>query len=140
MRDARIPPPRRRWLLRSLPLLGLTLTGWGCQQPPYYFYYGTGAPACVPVVPAPSVPINTGGEPPTEVIEGGTSSSDVAPAAATVVGPRGSSRVVVSEPDSRPRSSWRLKPDPAPVVATTSVEGGIAVPDSSTDGGPTVKQ
>jgi hypothetical protein len=140
MRHAPIPPPRHRWLWRALPLLGLTLTGWGCQQPPYYFYYGYGAPACVPVVPAPAVPVNSGNEPPAEVIEGGTSSSDVPAAAAMVVGSGTSSRVVVSQPDSRPRASWRLKPDPAPVVATTSIEGGIAVPDTNPGGDSTVKR
>ncbi len=45
MRQARFLPPRRRWLSRVMPLLGLVLTGWGCQQPPTYFYYGSGSPA-----------------------------------------------------------------------------------------------
>lgn len=132
MRRAPILPRRQRWLWRSLPLLGLTLTGWGCQQPPCCYYYGQGAPACVPVVPATPMPVNGNNLPPIEVIEGGSISSDVAPATTTISDSASPRRVVVSEPTSRHRPAWRLSPDPEPMVATTSVEGGIP---TTSDGG-----
>ena len=126
MRQARFLPPRRRWLSRVVPLLGLVLTGWGCQQPPTYFYYGYGAPACVPVVPAPTASVNSkAGGPPTEVIEGGMTSAESPAAPRPSSGrrhPRGSWS---ASPRSRTRTAWRRNPDPDPVVATTSVEGGV---------------
>ncbi len=132
MRQARFLPPRRR-LLRFVPLLGLILAGWGCQQPPYAFYYGYGAPACVPVVPAPAPAVNGKvGEPPTEVIEGGTTSADSAVRTTTVVGSASGTtpRVVVSEPDDRPRSMWKPNPRPDTDIATT-VEGAVSSANSS---------
>jgi hypothetical protein len=107
-------------------MLGLALTGWGCQQPPSYFYNGSGAPACVPVVPAPAVPVNgKPGGPPTEVIEGGMTSAADPGRTTTVIGSEAPPRVVVSETDSRPRTTWLPNPNADPVVATTSVEGAI---------------
>ena len=132
MRQARFLPPRRR-LLRSVPLLGLVLAGWGCQQPPSFFYYGSGAPACMPVVPAPAPAVNGKvGEPPTEVIEGGTTSADSAARTTTVVGSASgtSPRVVVSDPDNQPRSMWRPNPRPDTDIATT-VEGAVSSSNSS---------
>ena len=126
MRQAHSPLPHRRRLSRTAALLGLVLMGWGCQQPPYYFYYGYGAPACVPVVPAPAAPANgKAGEPPTEIIEGGTSSIDAPARTTTVIGSQTPTRVVVSEPDGRPGGSWRRNPNPEPTIAT-SVEGGVS--------------
>lgn len=138
MRRAPILPRRRRWLWRSLPLLGLTLAGWGCQQPPCCFYYGQAAPACVPVVPAAPMPVNGQAAPPTEVIEGGSISSDVAPTTTTITDSTSPRRVVVSQPTSRQRSAWRLKPEPDPVVATTSVDGGV--PTTSSGGNSSVNR
>jgi len=127
MRQAHSPSPRRRRLSRIAALLGLVLTGWGCQQPPYYFYYGYPAPACVPVVPAPAATANgKAGEPPTEIIEGGTTSVEVPGRTTTVIGSETPPRVVVSEPDNRPLGSWRRNPNPEPAIAT-SVEGGTSV-------------
>jgi hypothetical protein len=121
-------------LSRIAALLGLVLTGWGCQQPPYYYYYGYGAPACVPVVPAPAAPVNgSGGEPPTEIIEGGTSSVDAPARTTTVIGSQTPTRVVVSEPDNAPRGSWRRNPNPDAAIAT-SVEGGVSTSSESTVG------
>jgi hypothetical protein len=118
--------------LRVLPLLGLVVTGWGCQQPPHYFYYGYGAPPCVPVVPAPAPTVNgKAGEPPTEVIEGGTTSVGAPGRTTTVVGSEKSPHVVVSETDSRPRSSWRRNTDPEPTAATVNIEGAISSSNSS---------
>ncbi len=137
MRQAHSPSPRCRRLSRTAALLGLILTGWGCQQPPYYYYYGYGAPACVPVVPAPATPVNgSGGEPPTEIIEGGTSSVDAHARTTTVVGSQTPTRVVVSEPDNESRVSWRRNPNPNPDPAiATSVEGGTTI-----SGDPTVNR
>ena len=130
MRQARFLPPGRRRFSRFVPLLGALLAGWGCQQPPYFFYYG--APACVPVVPAPAPPVNgKAGEPPTEVIEGGTTSMDSSVRSTTVVGSGSSPRVVVSESDDPPRSAWRRNPNPEDSLATTSVEGAVRSADSS---------
>ena len=128
---ARFLPPRRRWLSGVIPLLGLTLAGWGCQQPPTYFYYGYGAPSCVPVVPAPTAPVSgKPGGPPTEVIEGGMTSAVTPGGTTTFVGSEAPPRAVVSEPESRTGTSWRSNPDPEPVVATTSVEGGVRTTNS----------
>lgn len=129
MRHARSLPPRRRRLSRAAALLGLVLTGWGCQQTPPYFYFGSGAPSCVPVVPAPAAPVNAG-EPTTEVIEGGMTSVGAPARTTTVIGSQTSPKVVVSEPESRPRGSWRRNTDPETTVAT-SVEGGTTTTDSA---------
>ena len=131
MRQARPLPPRRRRLSRTAALLGLVLTGWGCQQPPYYFYYGSGAPACVPVVPAPAGSVNSNvGDPPTEVIEGGMTSVEVPNRTTTVIGSQAPKRVVVSEPEDRPRTAWRRNTDPDPQIAT-SVEGATSTSNGS---------
>jgi hypothetical protein len=136
MRQARFLAPGRRRFMRFVPLLGAVLTGWGCQQPPYYFYSGYGAPPCVPVVPAPAPPVNgKPGEPPTEVIEGGTKSDDSAVRTTTVVGSETSPGVVASEPNGRPRSSWRPNPDPDDSPTTVSIEGAVS---SSSAGGASV--
>src|SRR5262249_46360495 len=88
-------------------------------------YFGSGAPGCTPVVPAPAAHVNgSGGGPTTEVIEGGMTSVNVPARTTTVVGSEAPRRVVVSEPDNRPRSSWRPRTDPRPAVATR-VEGGV---------------
>jgi len=133
MRQARPLPPRRRRLSRTAALFGLVLTGWGCQQPPYYFYYGSGAPACVPVVPAPAGSVNSNvGDPPTEVIEGGMTSVEVPNRTTTVIGSQAPKRVVVSEPEDRPRTAWRRNTDtdPEPQIAT-SVEGATSTSNGS---------
>lgn len=132
MRRARPLPPRRRRLSRTAALFGLVLTGWGCQQPPSCFYFGSGGPACVPVVPAPPASVNSNvGEPPTEVIEGGTTSLEVPSRKTTVVGgAENSPRVVVSEPENRPRGSWRRNTDSETSVAT-SVEGATSTSSDS---------
>jgi hypothetical protein len=112
-------------------LFGLVLTGWGCQQPPTYFYYGYGAPACTPVVPAPAAQTKgKPGEPPTEVIEGGMTSVDAPGLTTTVIGSTTPPRVVVSEPEDRPRGSWRRNPDSDDDIATT-VEGGVSTSTNS---------
>ncbi len=112
-------------------LLGLALTGGGCHQQPYYFY-GTGTPGCVPVVPEPAGSVNSNvGDPPTEVIEGGTSSVEVPNRTTVVNGSQTPRRVVVSEPTSRSRTAWRRNPESEPAIAT-SVEGGTSTPSSST--------
>ncbi len=131
MRQARFLPPRRRRLSRIAALLGLVLTGWGCQQPPTYMYWGYGAPPCVPVVPAPAARVNgKAGEPPTEVIEGGMTSVDAPSRTTTVIGSEAPPRVVVSEPDYQPRGSWRRNPNPDQNIAT-SVDGGVRTSSSS---------
>jgi hypothetical protein len=115
---------------RIAALLGLVLTGWGCQQPPTYFYYGYGAPPCVPVVPAPAARVNgKAGEPATEVIEGGMTTIDAPARTTTVIGSQAPPRVVVSEPDYAPRGSWRPNPNPDQKIAT-SVDGGVRTTSS----------
>jgi hypothetical protein len=134
MRQARFLPPRRTGLSRIAALLGLVLTGWGCQQPPTYFYYGYGAPPCVPVVPAPAA--RKAGEPATEVIEGGMTTIDAPGRTTTVIGSEAPPRVVVSEPEAPPRGSWRRSSNPDQTIAT-SVDGGVRTTGSSD---PTVTQ
>jgi len=123
MRHARILPPRRRRSWRIVPACALAFAGWGCQQPPYCFYYGYGAPPCAPVAPAPvAAQGGTICDPPAAVIDGPTTSSNVGRSTTNVTGASGSSRVVVSEPEGQPRSFWkRARPEES--VATTSVEG-----------------
>jgi hypothetical protein len=130
MRQARFLPPRRRRLSSIAALLGLVLTGWGCQQPPTYMYWGYGAPPCVPVVPAPAArPNGKAAEPATEVIEGGMTTIDAPGRTTTVIGSEAPPRVVVSEPDDRPRGSWRRSSDPDQNVAT-SIDGGVRTTSS----------
>jgi hypothetical protein len=136
MRQARFLSPRRRWLPRVLPMLGLALTGWGCQQPPYYTYYGNGSPGCVPVVPAPAATANSKpGGPPTQVIDGGMTSTGTHSGTTTVIGSEAPQRVVVSQTDDPPRPAWRPSPDSDPVVAT-SVEGAVSSSGSSSSSPP----
>lgn len=123
MRRAQSLPPSARRSSRTAALVGLFLAGAGCQQPPSYFYFGSGGPSCVPVVPAPPASVNSNvGDPPTEVIEGGTTSAEVPGRTTTVVGAETPPRVVVSEPETRTRGSWRRNTDPETTIAT-SVEG-----------------
>ena len=133
MRHARTLTPRRRRFSRTAALLGLVLTGWGCQQPPYYLYYGYGQPGCVPVVPAPAASVNSNvGDPPTQIIEGGTSSIEVPSRTTSVTGgSQQPKRVVVSEAEDRPRTAWRRNTEPDPAIAT-SVEGGVSTSSSAT--------
>jgi hypothetical protein len=113
-------------------MLGLALTGWGCQQPPHYIY-GTGSPGCVPVVPAPAAtPSSKPGGPPTQVIDGGMTSTGTRSGTTTVIGSEAPQHVVVSETDDRPRPTWRPSPDSEPVVAT-SVEGAVSSSGSSSN-------
>ncbi len=116
-------PRRRSW--RLIPACALAAAGWGCQQPPYCFYYGYGAPPCATVVPAPAAAqTGTVCDPPARVIEG-TANSDVGTPSANVVSSRNSAHVVVSEPDDRPRWPWR-KSTSDDTLATTSVEGAVS--------------
>ena len=48
----RCAEPATVW--RLIPFCALAFAGWGCQQPPYCFYYGYGAPPCATVAPAPA--------------------------------------------------------------------------------------
>lgn len=122
MRRARFLPPCVRRLSRTAALVGLSIAVGGCQQPPTYFTFGTG-PSCVPVVPAPPGSVNSNvGDPPTEVIEGGTTSVEVPNRTTTVAGGESTGRVVVSEPQTRTRTAWRSSSDPDSQIAT-SVEG-----------------
>jgi hypothetical protein len=130
MRQARILSLHGRRSPRIATLLGLVLTGWGCQHAPYYFY--SGAPACVPVVPAPAGSVNSNvGDPPTEVIEGGVTSVEVPDRTTTVIGSQSQRKVVVSEPEDRPRTAWRRNTQPDPAIAT-DVEGATSISGGST--------
>lgn len=134
MRDARSLPTRRRWFLRMASLLGVSLAGWGCHQPPYYYsYYGYGAPACTPVVPAPASPDGKPGGPPTEVVDGAMMSGGTPPRTTTVVGSENQQGVVVGETSGRSRPAWRASNGGDQAVATTSVEGGVRTSSASSD-------
>jgi hypothetical protein len=91
----------------------------------------------VPVVPAPAGAVNSNvGDPPTEVIEGGMTSVEVPNRTTTVIGSQAPKRVVVSEPDDRPRTAWRRNTDPDPdTQLATSVEGAT----STSNGASTVR-
>ncbi len=131
MRRAQSLPPCTRRLSRAATLLVLSMVVGGCQQPPTYFNFGTG-PSCVPVVPSPPGSVNSNvGDPPTEVIEGGTTSVEVPNRITTVVGGESTGRVVVSEPQTRTRTAWRSSSDPDSQIAT-SVEGASSPVSSST--------
>ena len=91
---------RRSW--KVIPACVLAFAGWGCQQPPC-FYYGYGAPPCAPVMPAPT---GTVCDPPAPTL-GATTSSDAGNSSPTVAGSRSSPRVVVSEPDNGLRLPWK---------------------------------
>jgi hypothetical protein len=112
----------RSW--KVIPACFLAFVGWGCAQPPGCFYYGYGAPPCVPFAPAPSGTIC---DPPAATL-GATTSSDAGNTSPTIATPRSAPRVVVSEPDNGLRLPWK-RPSPDASPATTSVEG--AVSDSS---------
>src|SRR5206468_1533994 len=76
MRQARFVPLRRRRLLGVMTACALAFAGWGCQQPPCFYYYGYGVPPCAPVVPAPSAAQSSAvGDVPTQIIEGGTATA-----------------------------------------------------------------
>jgi hypothetical protein len=123
MRRARCLPTRRSRSSRTAALLGLILTSWGCQQPPSYFYFGSGAPACRTVVPEPAAPVKgRAGEPSTEVIEGGVTAVEAPGRTTTVIGSEAPPRVVLSEPETPSRGSWRPKAD-ADTTLATSVDG-----------------
>src|SRR5262245_61992019 len=109
MRRGRILSLRRRRWLGVIPVGALIVAGWGCQQPPCCYYYGAGAPPCTPAVPVPStVPSGVVCEvPQAQVVEGGKATADVSGLETTVNGAQGPPRIVVSEPASRPRLSWR---------------------------------
>lgn len=136
MTEARSLPPRRGRSPRMAALLGLFLSACGCQQPPSYFYFGSGAPACRMIVPAPAAPVNgQAGEPSTEVIEGGTTAVEAPSRTTTVIGSQTPTRVVQSRPETPSRGSWRpaTAADGDTAIAT-SVEGGT----STTAAGPSV--
>jgi hypothetical protein len=123
MQQVRCLPLRRRRFLGILSAGALAVAGWGCQQPPCYYYYG--CPPCTPAVPATSAAqYGAVSEVPTQVVEGGTPLDDDSGRLSTAGGSQAEPRVVVSEPVNRPRRSWR-RPDPESGIATTSVEGAI---------------
>jgi hypothetical protein len=131
MRQARFVPLRRRRLLGVMTACALAFAGWGCQQPPCFYYYGYGVPPCPPVVPAPSAAQSSAvGDVPTPIIEGGTATADGSGRTTVVHGSQKFPRIVVSEPANPPRLSWQ-RTDPDASLATTSVQG--AVSDSSVD-------
>jgi len=115
----------RRRLLGVILAGELACTGFGCHQ--YYYYYGD---PCAPGTPMPSA-VRSGSvcDVPTQVVEGGTKLADGSSRSTVVSGasPSNSSRVVVSEPSSPSRLSWR-RSDPDGSPATTSVQGAINDP------------
>ena len=129
MREARSLILVERRLRDGLIASFLALAGWGCHQPPCYYYYGCGIPPCAPVSPAPiGVQSSAVSDVPTQVIEGGTTATEGSRRATVVQGTQRYPRVVVSEPADPPRFSWR-RSNHEGTLATTSVEG--AVTDSS---------
>ncbi len=96
----------------------------GCHQ--NFYYYGE-PPYGPPVKGASNVQVGSICDVPTQVVDGGTRSSEVLPPTTRVSGSTVSSRVVVSQPEQGPaRVSWkRADPDAAP---TTTVEGNIDSP------------
>ncbi len=123
--------------------LGALLVGWvgsaGCT---HNYYYGALPSACAPgtttLVPgtAPSASIC---DLPTQLFGGGTFvpaspgiTAGMKSSVTTTAPPTSSSsEVVVSEPISRPRLSWR-RPDPESNIASTHVEGALNSDDDST--------
>ena len=126
MRQARFLPPRRRWLSRVMPLLGLVARRLGLPAAADYFYYGYGAPALRAGRAGSDRPRQRQARRTAHGGHRGRHDVRRTPGrTTTVVGSEAPPRVVVSEPDDRPRTTWRRNPDPDPDVATTSVEGGV---------------
>jgi hypothetical protein len=125
MRQAWMPSLVHRRLLQLVLGGSAILTSWGCHQ--HYHYYTN--PACPPGTVAAPATVQYGAacDPPTQVVDAGTTLSETPSSRATTVsGSRSSSRVVVSEPkDSSRSSSWRRSDPDASVAATTTVEGGL---------------
>jgi len=121
MRQAWFLALLRRRVLAVVLAGELAFTGFGCQQ--YCYYY--------PDPCAPAAPISSSVQPgpvcevPTQVVEGGTTLADGATRSTTVTGGSTTNpRVVVSEPSSPSRFSWR-RSDPDGSLATTSVQGTV---------------
>lgn len=128
---------RARFVSRTV---GALLVGWvvgsaGCT---HNYYYGALPTACAPgtttLVPGT---VQTGSicDLPSQLFGGGTfvaSSPGIRSSVTTTAPPSSSSsEVVVSEPISRPRLSWR-RPDPESNIASTHVEGALNSDDDST--------
>jgi hypothetical protein len=115
----------RRWAALALAMAG-GLACVGCHQ--NFYYYGE-PPYGPPVKGASSVQVGSICDVPTQVVDGGTRSSEVSPPSPRVSGTTVSPRVVVSTPDQSPaRLSWkRADPDAGP-GPTTTVEGNIDPP------------
>ena len=114
----------RRWMAIALTST-FALAGLGCHQ--NFYYYGE-PPYGPPVKGASSVQVGSMCDVPmTQVVDGGTRSSEVSAPTTRVSGSTVSPRVVVSQPDQGPqRLSWkRADPDAGP---TTTVEGNIDSP------------
>jgi hypothetical protein len=125
MRQAGFLALLQRRVLAVIVAGELALTGLGCRQ--YCYWY---ADPCAPAAPMPSsVQAGAVCEVPTQVVEGGTTLADGASRSTTVSGgstatPTTNPRVVVSEPSSPSRFSWR-RSDPDGSLATTSVQGTV---------------
>jgi hypothetical protein len=119
MRKARFLAFCQRPLLGVILASGLAFAGAGCHQ--HYYYYGD---PCAPGMPAPTA-VRSGPlcDTTTQVVEGETTMADGSIRSTTVTGGQTKSpRVVVSEPGSASRFSWR-RSDSDGSLATTKVEG-----------------
>ncbi len=101
---------------------GLAFAGSGCHQ--HYHYYNSTDP-CAPGTPVSST-VRSGSicDPQTSLVEGGTTVADGSARSTTVSGAQSKSpRVVVSNPDSSSRFSWRRSDSDG--LAQTSVQGSL---------------
>jgi hypothetical protein len=121
MRKARFLAFCRRPHLGVILASSLAFAGAGCHQ--HYYYYGD---PCAPGMPAPAT-VRSGPvcDVTTQVVEGEATVADGSTRSTTVTGGQAKSpRVVVSEPASSSRFSWR-RSEPDGSQATTSVSGSI---------------
>ncbi|MFI5453989.1 MAG: hypothetical protein ACHRXM_00915 [Isosphaerales bacterium] len=114
----------RRRLLGVILAGELAFTGLGCH-PNYYCYDNPCAPASAMPRSVQSGPVC---DVPTQVVEGGTTLADGASRSTTVTGGSTTSpRVVVSEPSTPSKFSWR-RSDPDGSLPITSVQGTVDDP------------
>jgi len=122
MRDARSIFSLGRKALGVVLAGGICCGGLGCQHHHYYYYGGQGAGACPPGAVVPSTVAGPVCEIPSTV-DGGT----VVSSRSTIIDDGRKSRVVVSEPSQRSRSSrfgWKSADLDDP-PAMTHVEGAL---------------
>jgi len=121
MRKARFALFSKRPIVLVMLASGLAFVGVGCHQ--HYHYYNTDP--CAPGTPVSST-VRSGPlcDTTTSIVDGGTTVVDTTRSTTVTGGQSKSPRVVVSEPGTSSRFSWR-RSEPDGSTATTSVQGSL---------------